>query len=553
MLKAELKRLLVARSKDGGKTISIAPAAPANAVTDLVAYTNAAGTTGTLFWTEVLPGDCNNDGQVDIVDLQPIVVHYGEASTGPGSPAYLADANGDGQVGIDDLQPVANNYAAHLQGYQVWRGHWNGTSTDWEITPRPNPNAANPNWSADRPSPPPVSARPAYTFADDISALIDKANVRYKVVAYGDTASGAESNQAALSPPVGLADTAWPKFRGNARNTGQSPYVGAQTNTIKWTFMTGSTIDLASPCIGVDGTVYIGSDDGFLYAVNPSDGSLKWKSQVGAWRTCAAVGADGTVYIGGVDGYIHALNPLDGSEKWKTFLAVNGAAYSPAIGSDGTVYAGCPVSMASNDTFFALSPGDGSIKWKQPLGNVSSPAIGADGTIYVGSGDRHVYAVNPADGSTDWAYPAVGGATTPAVGADGTIYFGSGDDNVYALNPDGTLKWKHATGDMVYSSPAISTGGRVYAGSYDSKVYALNASDGSLVWAFPTRFWAEGSPALGADGTIYTSAWDFYSIAPDGTQKWTLSGIGDAVSSPAIGADGTVYFGSENSLYAISP
>jgi hypothetical protein len=138
-LNAELKRLLVARA-GGGKRMSTAPTGSQDAVSDLTAMSNGAGTQATLSWTEVVPGDYNNDGVVDIIDLQPVALYYGQwTDSGPYDGHRLVVGDSAPQIGIGDLQAIANNYSAHLQGYQVWRGHWNGTGTDWEATPRPNP------------------------------------------------------------------------------------------------------------------------------------------------------------------------------------------------------------------------------------------------------------------------------------------------------------------------------------------------------------------------------------------------------------------------------
>jgi hypothetical protein len=132
--------------------------------------------------------------------------------------------------------------------------------------------------------------------------------------------------------------------------------------------------------------VYIGSEDDYLYALNP-DGSLKWRYQTGySVSSSPAIGSDGTVYVGSCDDYLYALNP-DGSLKWgyQTGSYVDS---SPAIGSDGTVYVG------SYDSYlYALNP-DGSLKWRCQTGDrvYSSPAIGSDGTVYVGSGDWYLYA-----------------------------------------------------------------------------------------------------------------------------------------------------------------
>ncbi|MDN5325305.1 MAG: hypothetical protein PWP02_1024, partial [Thermosipho sp. (in: thermotogales)] len=52
----------------------------------------------------------------------------------------------------------------------------------------------------------------------------------------------------------------------------------------------------SSPAIGADGTIYVGSDDDYLYAINP-DGSLKWK--IYGINNSPAIDSDGTIYVGG--------------------------------------------------------------------------------------------------------------------------------------------------------------------------------------------------------------------------------------------------------------
>ncbi len=184
-----------------------------------------------------------------------------------------------------------------------------------------------------------------------------------------------------------------------------------------------------------------------------------------------AIGADGTIYVGSDDDNLYALNPADGSLKWQ-YATGNGIWSSPAVGADGTVYFG-----SEDNTVYALNPADGSLKWSYATGGCvySSPALGADGTIYVGSADNYLYALNPADGSLKWKY-ATGGPvwSSPALGADGTIYLGSDDEHLYAFNPkDGALKWRYATGLYVDSSPALGADGTIYVGSDDGCLYAI--------------------------------------------------------------------------------
>jgi len=82
---------------------------------------------------------------------------------------------------------------------------------------------------------------------------------------------------------------------------------GSEPGSLKWKFETGSYVH-SSPAIGADGTIHVGSDDYYLYALNP-DGSLRWKFKTrDIIYSSPAIGADGTIYVGSDDGNLYAIN-----------------------------------------------------------------------------------------------------------------------------------------------------------------------------------------------------------------------------------------------------
>ncbi len=70
--------------------------------------------------------------------------------------------------------------------------------------------------------------------------------------------------------------------------------------------------------VGADGTVYVGSDDRNLYAIDTT-GNLRWKSKAtGTFRSSPVVGADGTVYVGsGSDNNFLIAFESTGKARWK--------------------------------------------------------------------------------------------------------------------------------------------------------------------------------------------------------------------------------------------
>jgi len=352
-----------------------------------------------------------------------------------------------------------------------------------------------------------------------------------------------------IDTPVGLADAPWPKFHHNLKNTGLSTANVVTDGSLKWQYATGGAI-YSSPAIDADGTIYVGSDDHYLHAINP-DGSLKWKYLTGgALHSSPMIDDNHTIYIGCPDGYLYAIFK-NGNFKWRYNAGDIIDASSPTIANDGTIYIG-----SRAGSLVAINY-DGILEWEYPTGGVisSSPAIGDDGTIYVGSYDNHLYAINP-DGSLKWKYLLDGDMySSPAIADDGTIYVGSSYYSLYAINPDGSKKWKHDTG-RIYSSPAIDANGTIYIGSNDHYLYGFRP-DGSFAYKYLTLDPIDtSSPAINGDGTIYIGSSDswFYNLFSACTLHWRYNTGNAIASSPAIDSDGTVYIGSlDGYLYAFGP
>ena len=358
---------------------------------------------------------------------------------------------------------------------------------------------------------------------------------------------------AQCNPDGGLANTAWPKFKQGGRNQGRG--TGGRSDGIKlWEYATGGQVS-SSPVIGLGGKVYVGSDDDYVYALNPSTGAKLWQAPMGsAVLSAPVVGVDGTVYAAGSDGHVHALNGGTGSEIW-SFEASGNIDVSPTLGPDGTVYFG-----TWNNKFYALNSSSGARLWDYTVDGAvrSSAAIGSDGSIYFCCTNGSIYALDSATGGLYWT-TNIGRSlrSSPAVAADGTIYVGVGDGTVRAFNgATGAQLWSSAAGDDVQSSPSIGADGTIYVGSSDGKVYALDPSDGTHKWATSTGGPVVSSPAISADGAICVGSTSGAIYALDGDNGaviWTFDAGSAVISSPAISADGTIYCGAASGkVYALA-
>ena len=350
------------------------------------------------------------------------------------------------------------------------------------------------------------------------------------------------------------AGAPWPMAGYCATRAGRSDRFGPRTPAVRWRFKTGGIASMA-PAVGADGTIYIGSKDHNVYAIDPA-GRERWRATLGSNinDTGFVLGKDGTVYVGCSDSNVYAFTS-DGQKKWATSVQAE-VGLAPVAGGDGTLYVG-GLANAGPVPLFALAP-DGTIKWQLPARfGTSAVAIGADGTLYVGGGlggnESTLFALRPIDGSTVWSAPTSAPPASPSVGADGTIYVADAQ-NLYAFEPGGARKWAVPI-DARASGVALAPDDTVYAAAQSGTLYAILAS-GRVKWTFaPGTTWIR-APIVGGDGTAYLGGSDgaLYAVSAAGALLWKVQTAGDVNSEPAIGADGTLYFVSSDSyLYAIGP
>lgn len=323
---------------------------------------------------------------------------------------------------------------------------------------------------------------------------------------------------------------------------------------LKWTYDLSGAYITGSPAIGLDGTIYIGSQYN-LYAINPN-GSLKWNfSGIGYdyGFSSPAIDNNGIVYVSS-EYRLYAINP-NGILKW-TFPAPNYSSSPPAIGSDGTIY------FANGNYLYAINPNTGDSIWRYTFSTSSSyvqpsaPAIASDGTIYLNIYGM-LYAIKP-NGTLKWQFNTnyyYYYYSSLAIGNDGTIYF-SLTPYLYAINPNGTLKWKDSIGDYDYSlsSPSIGKEGTIYL-ACGNRIYAINP-DKTIKWCYVDvnyyYGYSKGSPTIANDGTVYIYYDKLTAIGNDGKLKWKFGQYSSySQTSPTITADSILYFTDYQRLYAV--
>jgi outer membrane protein assembly factor BamB len=249
----------------------------------------------------------------------------------------------------------------------------------------------------------------------------------------------AEQMQKAEASIVGKYKGSWQMFMQNPCHTGVYDLTSLPTGKMHWTFPAEGPID-SSPAV-VHGVVYVGSDDGNVYAVDERNGSMLWHTRLG--------------------------------DKVKS---------SPAV-VDGVLYVGC-----EDKNLYALDARSGKMLWTFPTQDrVSSSPVVMDGVVFVGSWDGFLYAVDCKTGVQKWKFQT--GMTdsritsAPSIAPD-VVLVASHNGSLFCLNSsNGALRWQFKTGGKIFATPLVM-GSLVYFGSWDKKFYAVDLATGVKKWKY---------------------------------------------------------------------
>lgn len=133
-----------------------------------------------------------------------------------------------------------------------------------------------------------------------------------------DASDGAEKWVYATELPLGNS----PTYDNGVLYVGgldRNVYAINHDGSLKWKFSGAEGGFQTNPLI-INNTVILGNRDGYIYALNVGDGSLKWKYKSGGQiLQSAATSTDlQTIYFAAMDSHLYAVDANTGSQKWKS-------------------------------------------------------------------------------------------------------------------------------------------------------------------------------------------------------------------------------------------
>jgi eukaryotic-like serine/threonine-protein kinase len=330
-------------------------------------------------------------------------------------------------------------------------------------------------------------------------------------------------------------------FHGNAQHTGvYNSNAPDNLHGDAWRFKTGGRV-FSSPVIS-NNMVFIGSDDGNMYALDEKDGKPVWVYSTGGRISSTAAIYQDRVYFISFDGFFYCLDRLSGDLVWK--FKTDGEKVFAAPNIHGIQAEGKIID--------------------DPYDLFLSSATVSEGTVFFGTGKGSVYALDARTGEKIWQKVTGNVVHSSPVCNDSAVFIGSWDSYLYALDKrTGAEKWKFKTGtDTVYynqvgfqSSPVLYKG-MIYSGCRDAHVWAIDASTGKMKWNYYNNgSWVICTPAVRNDTLFFTTSDTHKLIAVDaltGKELYTGTCLSYGFSSPALAGHMLLAGNSGGSLIAFN-
>ncbi|MFD4942632.1 PQQ-binding-like beta-propeller repeat protein [Streptomyces sp. NPDC058409] len=213
---------------------------------------------------------------------------------------------------------------------------------------------------------------------------------------------------------------------------GDTAYARFQTFVFVWEASTGKPlrkyeVGAGEDIVVADGTVYAHGGQ-VLHAVDPGSGKERWAHEADSAAVTRPVVAGGTVYFGSRDGTLYAVDARTGTERWRR--GFTGKLWDPRIagGSADPVTAGGVVYFENNAYLSAFDAGTGKPLWRHsPTADEVDTLTVTAGTVHFTDRTGTLYALDARSGRPKWTenLASVSGWRPHIV--DGTVYFEDGD------------------------------------------------------------------------------------------------------------------------------
>jgi outer membrane protein assembly factor BamB len=294
-----------------------------------------------------------------------------------------------------------------------------------------------------------------------------------------------------------------------------------------------------------DNTLYGGSIDRKVYAVDLGSGDVRWSSRLPGMIVGGVLLSGDTIYAASSrpQGRIYALRRGNGKQIWKTS--------TQPIGAPLALIEGVLIAQTQRGEVLGLNPATGKVRWRRRVGVARAAAApSGDGGVLVATTDS-LLRLKLADGSVTHRAVSPGTIVSPWLAHAGALVAGTTDSLVVSINPaDLRRNWTLRVDAPVLGSPA-ALGDTLYLASRTGTLYRIEPGPepllrrlASLDWPVTTPVTIVGRQILlgGADGTIRA-------LRTDGGEVWRVRVWRPVEVAPVALSDGLLAIGGNGDLH----
>lgn len=307
---------------------------------------------------------------------------------------------------------------------------------------------------------------------------------------------------------------------------------------LAWKFRTAGKLSAAP--LYQHGQVFVGGQDGQVYALDTNKGAPRWRVPVGG-RVRGRMAADsGKVYVASSQGRIAALDQQTGRTLWD--YQGSSAFLGDVCRQQDMLYA-----VDLQGGIHALEAQDGSLRWKRSIpGSAGSAVSATDELVYVSNAQGMVQALDAYTGDVRWQVHLQMSLRHAPLLYKGMLYLGGenrGKGYLIALDAySGELLERKDLDTPLHAAP-VCDGDHLFL--YAGRLQALRLPDLSPAWEVSAPggdcLWPDGQGGIllgGEDGIL--RAFD-----AQGKERWNFLTTG-ALSAPPALADGLLFLCSED-------
>ena len=248
-----------------------------------------------------------------------------------------------------------------------------------------------------------------------------------------------------------------------------------------WSFGKAENRYIASP-LATEDMIFAANSDNTLYALN-FDGQLVWEFSSNDPLWAAPVWSDycSCIYQVSMDHALYAIDPENGNVLWKSEDLGGPMVSKPALSDSGLI-----ITSNFNNEVVALDEETQEIAWRFSPADWSwaSPLIDGD-QVYVSDIPGPVYALELETGAPLWQFQPGGVIYTAPLVKDDLIYISTDASSLVVFSREGVVQRNQPIDGKLYASP-VSADDKILLAPTDAEFFLIALSDnGVQTWGYP--------------------------------------------------------------------